>query len=328
MKTTQSLRRILGGVFLGLLLGAPVHAAPSPDADFIASVTGDYNNISSYLNNELARTFGFYSTLGWPTSPEVLNLMSGPRGEIGVGLGVDLVKVNLDSLPLNALSPDSNINIPGVLPLPFPIWQAKIGLFKDLDFGLRGTGYPRIERDQISTANRGWGFEVRYQALSGVKYPSVTVNVSWDRMQGDIYFHTNIDQQSTYVDSGTTYASTLSGQSVYMNAWDVHSFGVKVVVGKNLGIFHPFGAMGIQRQGGQVTSRFQVDVQEALSSGGVPVVGTGQNVHLDLTNVALPPVLQPKYILGFELGTGFRWSNVFETNGRDRSFSTSFRVQI
>jgi hypothetical protein len=327
MKTRRTpLRTVLG--LLLLLGGVGRGAAATANDAFLADLNRDYDVLASYLNGELARTFGFYATLGWPTGPKVLDAVKGPRAQVGIGAGVDLVKVDLDAVSLEALAAESNIDFPSTLPLPFPVWHGKIGLLRGLDFGLRATGYPRIQKDDFSTANRGLGFEVRLQALHGPTVPDVSVNLSWDRMQGDVYIYTEVDQQSPYEDGGSSYTATVTGDSVYMNAWDVRSFGLKVMVGRSLGLFHPFGALGIQRHAGRVDSRLTAEVDETLRDSGGVVVGTPTHVSLDLRRSAEPPVTQPKFILGFELGTGFRWSNLFETNGVDKAFATGFRLEL
>jgi hypothetical protein len=56
-------------------------------------------------------------------------------------------------------------------------------------------------------------------------------------------------------------------------------------------------------------------------------VGSEQ-LSTTLVRSAQPPITQPKYMVGFELGIGFLWSNLFETNGKDYAVSTGFRVCI
>jgi hypothetical protein len=311
-------------LFWLLLWGAfvvPVHAAVTDD--FLNGVTGDYDAISSKLNSELGRVFGFYSTLGWNDGPSGLDLISGPHVEFGADLGLDFVKIDSKSIPLSVLSPGSNVDIPSSIPFPYPVWHARVGVFKGFDIGMRATGYPRIHKDQISTANHGFGFALRYEALHGMTLPDVSVQVTWDRMKGDASFATDIDQQTTYTDGGTPYNATLTGQTLYQEIWDVRSFGLKVMVGKTVGIFHPYGAVGLQRYAGQVQSRLGMDLTGTIEGFAPQSLSASP-----LVRSANPPITQPKFMVGFELGTGFYWSNLFETNGRDYAFSTGFRGKI
>jgi len=316
--------------FLWMLLLAGVSAAPSHSAvtdDYLHGITADYDLISSTLNSQLGRVFGFYSTLGWNDGPSGLDLISGPRVEFGADIGVDFVKINSKGIPLTVLSPDSNVDIPSSIPFPYPVWHGRVGIFKGLDFGVRATGYPRIEKNQISTANRGIGFALRYEALHGLTLPDVSVQVTWDRMRGDASFSTDINQQTPYTDSGTTYNGSITGKTVYQEIWDVRSFGLKVMVGKTVGVFHPYGAVGVQRYAGSVQSRLGMDLTGTLTDSSNTLVGSDK-LSSTLVRTATPPLTQPKFMVGFELGTGFYWSNLFETNGRDYAVSTGFRAKI
>ncbi len=324
MKKCPLVRRFLL-VAAFALATSPLTAFAAGNDDFLNHLRGDYNHLTNYLNDGLARTLGFYATLGWPSDPEVLDLFTGPRFEMGFGAGADLVQLKLGNLKLDALVSDSNVDVPKILPLPFPVWHAKTALLRGLDFGFRATGYPRLERDSISTANRGVGFEIRYQALGGLNLPTVSVNLTWDHMKGDAYFTTHVDQRTDYVDSaGDTYTATVVGDTLYLNAWDVRSFGVKMMVGKAMGYFHPYGAYGIQRNAGTMNSTLRVNVDETTTGPS----GGSSTVNEVFTAVTNPPVTQPKFILGFELGNAFRWSNTFETNWKERSFASGFRVQL
>ncbi len=109
---------------------------------------------------------------------------------------------------------------------------------------------------------------------------------------------------------------------IYQEIWDVRSFGVKVMVGKKIGIFHPFGAIGLQRHAGRVESRLTMDLTAQVAA------NPSEKVAKVLSRSAEPPITQPKFMAGFDLGEGFYWSNLFESNGRDIALSTGFRFEI
>jgi hypothetical protein len=306
-----------------LLLVATTSQAAVTD-DYLRDITADYNRISDSLNSQLARSFGFYASLGWMDGPGGLDLLKGPRVEFGGGVGVDLAKVDSTSIPLGVLSPDSNVDIPSTLPLPYPVWHARVGVLKGLDIGFRGTGLPRIQKEQISVANRGFGFALRYLAIHGLKYPDVSVQATWDFMKGDVSFATDVDQATPYTSGGTTYNGTIQGTTLYQEIWNVRSFGLKVMVGKSVGIFHPYAALGFQRHAGEVTSKLWLDLTGTIEGVG----GSAERLSAVLTRSAEPPITQPKYMVGFELGSGFYWSNLFETNGHDYAVATGFRAKI
>jgi hypothetical protein len=314
----------------GFFLVAGLWATPAWSdvmADYTRDITADYDRISDTLNSDLGRVFGFYSTLGWNDGPSGLDLIKGPHVEFGGDVGADFVKIHSKDVPLTVLSPDSNVDIPSSLPLPFPVWHARVGIWKGLDFGFRATGYPRIEKNQVSTANRGLGFALRYNAIHGLTLPDVSVQVTWDRMRGDASFSTDVNQQAPYNDGGATYTGSVSGQTIYREIWDVHSFGVKVMVGKSVGIFHPYGAVGIQRSAGSIQSNLGLDLNGTLTDSSNMTTSLPP-LQKTLARSAVPPITQPKYMVGFELGEGFYWSNLFETNGRDYAVSTGFRAKI
>lgn len=295
--------------------------------DYLAEVRSDVNLIADHLNPQFARVMGFYSTLGWNDGPGGLDLMLGPHVEFGVALGVDLVKIDTTSFDTSVLSTQTALDIPKRLPLPYPAWHARVGLLKGLDFGVRGTGIPRENRNDVSVFNQGYGFSLRYLAVHGVTYPDVSVQATWDTMKGNASYATTFDQQEPYTDGGTTYQGALAGTTTCEETWRVRSFGLKVMVGKSMGVFHPFASAGFQRYAGTVQTRLSMDVNGTLYDASHIPVGTGLLSDVFVRS-AEPPVTQPKFTAGFELGTGFYWTNVFETNGHDYAASTGFRAKI
>jgi hypothetical protein len=171
------------------------------------------------------------------------------------------------------------------------------------------------------------GFALRYNAIHGLTLPDVSVQVTWDRMRGDASFATDINQQAPYTDGGTVYTGAIAGQTIYREIWDVRSFGVKVMVGKTVGIFHPYGAIGLQRYAGSIQSKLELDLDGTVTDSSNTVTPL-PHIQNTLIRSAAPPITQPKYMVGFELGTGFYWSNLFETNGHDYAVSTGFRAKI
>jgi hypothetical protein len=243
---------------------------------------------------------------------------------------VDLLKVSdVNSLPLKALQSEGNIDIPKVLPLPFPVWHAKGGLLKGVDFGIRGGSIPRLKFDEgrINFANRCLGMELRCRAVAGKTLPTVTVSATWDMLQGDVYASNDVDQQAQYWDDGTMswYTGTITGRTVYHTAWDVRSFGVKVVAGKGFGVAYPFAGVGFQRNAGTVRSSLSVRVHETLTDG---VTTAEQDMALDYADDVRPKVVEPKILLGLDLGSVFYWTLLGETNAKDYAVSTGFRIQF
>jgi hypothetical protein len=305
-------------------------ASPIDNANinFQKDVQSDYDMVSDFVNGQLARSFGFYSGLGWQVNPTVLDLLNGPRIEVGVGVGADLMKLgNVDSLRFKALESGGNIDLPKIMPFPFPVWHLKGGLLKGVDFGLRGGSIPRLRLNegQFSYVSKNLGMELRCRAIERKDLPTVTVCASWDKLQGDCYANTNVDQKSQYLDGGILYDVTILGKAVYYTSWNVHSFGVKVLVGKYFGVIYPFAGFGFQRNAGVVHSQLNVKVHESVTDG---VLTPQQDVELNYYNDRRPKVVENKVLCGVELGGPFFWTILFETNGRDTAFSTGFRLQI
>jgi hypothetical protein len=98
--------------------------------------------------------------------------------------------------------------------------------------------------------------------------------------------------------------------------------GAKIMVGKNLGIFYPFGGIGIQRNSGTITSSIS-GLTTSFDASDTATVPTA-------TSTGAPIVLEPKFILGFNFGAslGLQWAVVGESNGNDVAGSTSFGLQF
>ncbi|HUO57731.1 MAG TPA: DUF6588 family protein [bacterium] len=301
--------------------------APPPQVQsFITQATTDFQSLSDYVNGTFSRSMGFYSTLGWNNPPQVFDLLGGPHFEIGFGAGADVIGLpNLGSVSLGALLLQSGINIPAVIPVPFPFATARVGLLNGLDAGVRVTYLPNVTIPEIGFAANftGWGLDLRYKILDGAMLPTVTVGVSYDTLQGGFSVKTDMKQSTTYDYSGTGYNLDLTGTSVYAMSWNVRSFGAKLLVGKSLGMIFPFAAVGFQRNAGDISSNITATgtVTETSTSSSYPISAT---VNSD----AGPVIFEPKYVFGFDLGEGLHWAVVGESNGTDIAGSTSFRVQF
>jgi hypothetical protein len=303
----------------------------TPEQDFQTSAVGDYQKISDYVNGKFANSMGFFTSLGWNTPSGVFDLLSGPRVELGVGAGADVVSIpSLGNLSLSAINLNSNVSIPAVVPVPFPVITGRVGLMNGLDLGLKVNYLPLVSIPEVGfSANYfGWGLDLRYKILSGVYVPDVTVGVSWDTMSGSFSLATSINQTGSYFDSGTstTYSNiTFSGNNNYTLNWDTKSFGAQLQVGKDLGAIFPFAAVGFQRNSGTISSSM-------VGTGTLTIPPPGSNtvtpVNLNVTSNAIPVAFEPKFALGFDMGGGLHWAVVGESNGIDIAGSTSFRVQF
>lgn len=315
--------------FLTLLMAAflapPFAAQATPESDFIADAQADYQTLDSYINGCFAGSMGFFTSLGWNTPAQVFDLVSGPRVEIGVGAGADLINLtNLNSISLKAVQTSSNLSLPTLVPAPFPVVTGKVGLLNGLDLGLKFNYLPQISLPTLGFATDffGWGLDLRYKLVEGATSPTVTVGVSFDDMAGNLSISTNINQSGTYNDNGTPYSATLSGTSTYALHWETKSFGAQIQVGKDLGILYPFGAIGFQRNSGSITS--------TMTGNGTIVVNGGSPTAINIAAVdsQSPVLFEPRYVLGLDFGMGLHWALVGESNGTDISGSTSFRVQF
>jgi len=310
--------------------------AQTPNQNFINQMNADYQTISSYINGQFAKSMGFYSTLGWSTPPGVFELLGSPKVEVSVGAGADIVGLsNLNSLPLQALLVSSNVSLPSIVPIPFPIATVRVGLLKGLDVGFRLTYLPQIDLSNLGlgfSANyTGWGLDFRYKIFDGLHLPTVTVGASWDTMNGTFALATNVNQNAVYTDPGTglQYNDNLTGTNTFTQSWDVKSFGAKLMVGKDLGIIYPFAAVGFQRNSGDVSANITGSVTETVT-GPLPT-NTPQGsstVSLAVGNHNAPIIFEPKYVLGFDVGEGFHWQVVGESNGTDIAGTTNFSIQF
>ncbi len=292
--------------------------------DFDSNGQTDLQSISDFLNSQFTKSMGFYSTLGWNNPPGVYDLVAGPHFEIGVGVGADLIQVtSLNNLNLQALAGSANVNLPGVLPAPFPAATLRVGLANGLDIGLKLLYLPEIDLSDIGFSGNytGFGVDFRYRILEGAQLPTLTVGVSWDEMQGSIGLNTTVNQSSSYTDSGTTYSASVSGTTSYALNWNVHSFGAKVVLGKDLMVVYPFIGVGFQRNSGSVVSTINPQLVTNVNG------GNGAINTVVVSNGA-PVVFEPKYVAGLDFGQGLHWALVGESNGSDIGVSTSFRIQF
>jgi hypothetical protein len=58
------------------------------------------------------------------------------------------------------------------------------------------------------------------------------------------------------------------------------------------------------------------------------VNGTSTTVPLNFSSSQPPVVIEPKYVLGIDIGTGMHWTLVGESNGSDIAASMGLRVQF
>jgi hypothetical protein len=200
-----------------------------------------------------------------------------------------------------------------------------------LDLGFRLGYLPLISIPDFGfSANYlGWGLDLRYRIFEALELPTVTVGVSWDTMKGNVSVSTNVNQRSTYMNGGNSYDAVITGSSTYSLDWNVKSFGARLMAGKSLGMIYPFLGAGFARHSGSVISTVGGTVTETVS-GPLPattVVGTS-TVNIAAVSGGAPNVFEPKFIVGFDLGEGFHWAVVGESNGTDVAGSTSFRVQF
>ncbi len=314
------------------LLGAgflicPLSSWATPESDFTADAQADYQSLTNYINGRFAGSMGFFTSLGWNTPTQVFDLVSGPRAEVGVGVGADLMGLpDLNSVGLNAIHLSSNLSIPAVVPAPFPVLTGKVGLLNGLDLGVKFNYLPQVNLPELGFAADffGWGLDLRYKLVEGATAPTVTVGVSFDDMAGNLSIGTPINQSGNYVDSNTSmnYNVNFTGNNTYALHWETKSFGAQVQVGKDLGVAYPFAAIGFQRNSGTITS--------TMTGTGTLTVSPGSPtpINVSAANSAQPNLFEPKYVVGLDFGMGLHWAIVGESNGTDLAFSTSFRVQL
>jgi len=326
MVISQFLRRIFLALVLGLFFIGK--AGATPEQDFQTQAQTDYVTITNYVDAQFAKSMGFITTLGWNTPPSVFDIVSGPRVEVGVGAGADLMGLpNLNNLSLGAINLGSNFNLPSTIPFPFPVISGRVGLANGLDFGMKFLYLPMITLPDVNFSGNfwGWGLDLRYKVVDGVNLPTVTVGVSLDSMQGNFSLGTAINQTSTYNDGGTSYPNiNFTGTNNYTLDWNTKSFGAQVQVGKDLKVLYPFAAIGFQRNSGSITSTM-------TGNGTLNIPGSAtspSNVNVSATSTDPPVYFEPKYVLGLDFGQGLHWAVVGESNGTDIAGSTSFRVQF
>jgi hypothetical protein len=94
------------------------------------------------------------------------------------------------------------------------------------------------------------------------------------------------------------------------------------MVGKNLGILYPFAGIGFQRNSGTITS--------TISGLTATLDASDTNPVPSAVSSSAPVVLEPKYVLGFNLGAGLglQWAVMGESNGTDIAGNTSFGLQF
>jgi len=301
--------------FFGLQNNARAQQAT---AAFITSATGDLQTLTNFLNGPFSQSMGFFTGLGWNTNPTVydLGLGLGPHFSIGIAAGADFIALpNLNNVNLTYLNAANNLNLPSGVPLPYPVVTARIGLFNGFDAGFRYTYLPPINAGGFGGNFNGWGIDLRYKVFEGMTVPTVTLSTSFDTMTGNFNVNTsNIDQQVTYTYNGTTYNGAVTGATNYTLNWVTRSVGAKITVGKSLGVFYPYAAVGFQRNSGTVTSTITPDMMVNLGNGEPSTPFTTV-----VSTSGAPVVLEPKYVLGLDLGggPGLQIAAVGESNGTD-----------
>lgn len=333
MHRVQSWKNLFA-VWLLMFLPALSFTATVND-EFIQDLRSDYETIAGFLNKKLGENIGFYTTSGRVTAPSVLKFTTGPRFQVGILVGADLWKIgDLNTqLTLQAVQGAAQVDIPSTLPFPYPVWYGRAALLKGLDVGIRGTGFPRLELNNTdfsaSVANKGFGADVRYRMLDDPRYPTVAFGFSLDWMEGDFYFRNTVTDQGTWQDSGgTTYNYTVTGNSTHRSAWDVRAMGFHLTAGKKFVLLYSFGGVSFYRYAGDASASLAMEVTETVESGGVPVPGTGQTLSEIFGETRRVDPIGVKYHGGFEIGTGFIWSVIAETDGTTHAFGTGFRLQL
>jgi hypothetical protein len=318
MKFTNEIGKTIlavGFVFWGI---SPAQAATT--AQFLDAAKSDYQTISDYLTGKFAKNLGMFNTLGWNTAPTVLGLENSREVEFSLGGGAQFISFpDIQTLPLSALAVDSNVKVPSTVPAPIPVASLRVGLTNGLDIGFRYTYLPDISLPDIGFLAHfmGCGVDLRYCLFEGSELPSVSVGVSWDTLNGGFTVATDVGQTSTY--QGSSVA--LSGKTNYSLNWNIKSFGSRLMLGKNLGRLYPFCAVGFERHSGWVSSATIANVATTVDSSSDARVIT-------VTSSGAPDILEPKFVLGFDMGEGFHWGVTGESNGTDLAACTAFRAQF
>jgi hypothetical protein len=293
----------------------------TPLADFDNQANTDMQSISDFLNGQFTKSMGFYSTLGWNDNPSVFDFLAGPHLEVGIGGGVDLIQVtSLGNLNLQALQASANVNLPAVLPAIYPAASLRTGLANGLDMGVKVLYLPSISLSSLGFSGNytGVGIDFRYKIMEGAKLPTVTAGISWDQMQGSLGISTGVNQSTTF----ESQSALVSGNTNYALNWNVHSFGAKLIVGKDLLIIYPYAGIGFQRNSGTVSS--SITGQLTTNVGGS--FGTANDNGV--TSSGTPVVLEPKFLAGFDFGSGegIHCNLAGESNGSDLAASIGFKV--
>ncbi|MGH7738989.1 MAG: hypothetical protein ACREL1_02475 [bacterium] len=341
-------------ILLGLLLliaGSVPRIAwaqvPDPSQaanDFAAQASQDFQNVSTFINNQFAPNLGFFSTLGWNTPPTVFSWTSvtGPHIEIGVGVGADFFKISDTPLNLSVLDQSTETNpgqelnkslqglgLPG-LPIPYPFANVRVGLLAGLDIGFRYSEIPTIAVStstyNVAAHYTGYGFDLRYKLIQGHGLPNLTMGVHWNTLNGDIALGASANQTEDYTDNGITYTTTVNGTATYDEAWNINDFGPQLMLGYNLlGFIYPYGGIGFERYSGNVTASLKGHA--TVTADTIPSTSPQtSNIPMQYVNVAEPTTFEPHYLVGVDIGSF--WSIVGEANGPSESVNTSFQLEF
>jgi hypothetical protein len=300
--------------------------------DFINQVNSNFQSIAVFMNGPFVNSLGFFTSLGWDSTPTVYDLASGPHFSVNVGAGADFIGLpNTNNLSLPFISASSTLNFPTGIPLPYPVINARLGLFNGFDVGFRYTYLPPISVSGVAGNFNGWGLDLRYKLFEGAALPTVTLSTSFDSMTGSFSVNTASFNESgiNYTDpnSNDNYPNaSLTGNSNYTLNWNTQTVGAKVTVGKSLGILYPFAGIGFQRNSGTVTSTFGGNFTANLNGGAeTPTQFTSNQM-----SAGAPVVLEPTYTLGlkFGAGLGFEWLFLGESNGTDIAGTTTLGLQF
>jgi hypothetical protein len=323
----MNFRKSLLAVSFTLVCGFNGIAQASDTSDFINNeVYPDFQSIANFMNAPFVNSLGFYTSLGRDSTPTVYDLMLGPHFSISVGAGADFISLpNTNNLNLPYISASSTLSLPAGIPLPYPVINARLGLFNGFDAGFRYTYLPAVSVAGVAGNFTGWGLDLRYKLFDGTELPTVTLSTSFDTMSGSFSVNTsNISETGiTYTDpnSGNTYNNaSFSGTSNYTLNWMTRTVGAKITVGKSLGILYPFAGIGFQRNSGTVTSTFGGNF--TVNLGGTEPATSANSPQ---SSAGSPVVLEPAFTLGLKLGggLGFEWLFLGESNGTDIAGSTS-----
>jgi hypothetical protein len=328
----MNFRKTLLVVLFILACGFNSGAQASDTTDFEGAVNNDFQTIAGFMNGPFVNSLGFFTGLGWDSTPTVYDLALGPHFSLSVGAGADFIGLpNTNNLNLPYVSASSTLSLPSGIPLPYPVLNARLGLVNGFDIGFRYTYLPEISASNVAGNFTGWGLDLRYKLFDGAELPTVTLSTSFDSQSGSFSVNTaNISETGiTYVDpnNGDTYNNaSLTGTSNYTLNWNTQTVGAKVTVGKSLGILYPFAGIGFQRNSGTVTSTVGGTFTANLNNVSQPPVtfNSAQN------SAGSPVVLEPAFTLGLKLGggLGFEWLLLGESNGTDIAGSTSFGLQF